>query len=143
MADSRVDWYGSALQAVLDNAKNDVLTAAAFLCEAQTKVNITENDQVDTGFMRASTYTIEASGDYNRNETMASGTYTGDKSGETNYHENAQPLDPPKGVAAVHVAANYAIYQESKKSFLYKGAKQVVDKLGGKIKEISRENKLD
>ncbi len=55
---TRVVWHGDQarrqIQADLDRA----LVAATLQIEAQAKVEITNNGQIDTGFMRSSSYTI-------------------------------------------------------------------------------------
>lgn len=139
----KVNWYGDKVMAVLKDAADEVLTAAALQTEAVAKVNITTNDQVDTGFMRASVYVIEVGGKFDRSGVMVTGKLTGAKSGATSVHETAPVIPVPDDCAAVHVAANYALYQEVKKPFLYPAVKSVTRMMGGVIRKVAKECSLD
>ena len=115
-----VKWYGARLQKMLDGAEDRILRKAAMQCVAHAKVNIVQNDQVDTGFMLNSGYMATE-----REDTYGQIRGDGDKA--------------PKRTAGKHraiaaFAANYAIYQEASRSFLYKSLEQTAKDLPQIIK---------
>lgn len=95
--DNLPDEIGRALDAIM--------TEIAIAIEAETKRNIVDNGQVDTGFMLNSTG-----------------------------HEPAK-----NGRASTFVAAEYAIFQEARRSFLYKAGEQVI---GTTVDGIITKNKV-
>lgn len=56
MPQSTVNWYGETVKAQTKQDGKKALLALAFQIEGQAKINITNNGQVDTGFMRNSVY---------------------------------------------------------------------------------------
>ena len=110
-----VKWYGNRLQKMLDGAEEQILRKAAMQCVAHAKVNIVQNDQIDTGFMLNSGYMATKGQD-----TYGQITGQGDK---------APKRTPLKHMAIVAFAANYAIFQEMKRSFLYKALEQTAKDL--------------
>lgn len=130
MANSRVAWYGKEVMVVVNHATPRALYAIALQIEGQAKLNIQDNGQIDTGFMLNTTY------------AFADGVDTGYQGDLPGYYPNKDGYDvwrdrvdeapaPPPGGAGVHCAAEYAIYQEMTKSFLYKALEQIVPKAEG------------
>ena len=102
-------------------ATDETLHALALQVEGLSKMHIVLNDQIDTGFMLNSVYT----------ESKTGSTY-----GETwpgGEDKKAPRLRLPQrfSVAAVHVAAVYAIYQEMMNSFLRVAGDEVAGMAGG------------
>ena len=108
-----VRWYGNRLQDQLNGAEEQILRKAAFQCLAHAKVNIVGNDQVDTGFMLNSGYVV----------TQGQSSY-GQLGANTDGHEKAPERSAGKAKAIVAFAANYAIFQEAHKTFLFKALEQ-------------------
>lgn len=132
-----VNWYGDDVRLAFNDAAEEVLRRAAFQIVAQAKVNISVNGQVDTGFMRASGYVIvKDEGD----------TFSAAQSDATS--RNPDAVMAPRArlrdgdVAAVCFGAEYSIYQERRRSFLYRALEQTSDEIGGLIEEVSRERGL-
>ena len=118
-----VKWYGDEILLKLrEKATPEMIAKAAFLIEAQAKVNVTNNGQVDTGFMRSSIYA----------NTPLGNTYEHD--------ERANPMvEPPSGAGLVAVAAEYGIFQEARIPFLYPAAETVAEQVTAEIVSIGRE----
>lgn len=123
-------------------ARASLQTAAtvAFQVEAQTRVNIQENRQIDTGFMLNSVYTITHTGSF-YGKAWPTGSYPVDPSkhsGQTGLRraELAPEARMPKGsLAGILVGAEYAIWQELRMSFLYAAAEMVGSKIKGSVVE--------
>lgn len=140
--DYEFNWYGKQATLQLENATADVLAKAAFQIEAHTKVNISQNGQVDTGFMRATVYAIPPD-----DADPISGLETFEQA-----RANAGGLNPdaemgnkpsvPPISAAVGVGASYSIFQEVKKPFLFPALKQTQRQVGGIIEEVVNEKDL-
>jgi len=138
----QVNWYGEDVKLRLEDATADLLARAAFQIEAETKVNITSNGQVDTGFMRASVYGIapkdadEAGGtDYQQAKASANG--------QNPDAEMARKPSVPDDGAAVCVGAAYAAYQEAQHPFLYPAINRVQRQMGGTVEQVARDRGLD
>lgn len=121
-----VKWYDHEVRVKLDQAIAEMVDKAAFLVEGQTKINITDNGQVDTGFMRNSVYAVTPKSDtYGQAHSAASGAAS---------EKNMAPkADPPRDGAVVGVGAEYAIFQEERTPFLYPALETVVARMGGQI----------
>lgn len=130
VANVRVNLRTDQVLKDLSRARVDtMLNLAEALVEA-TRSNIEENDQVDTGFMRASTYyVVQAPGLAHHSsygETWADGEYMSRRRGKMELREKAPEetlIDGAMGL--VCVGAVYADEQELKQSFLYKAAGDV------------------
>lgn len=119
-----VNWYERDVILRVAEATEEMLRAVAFQVEGQTKINIEENGQVDTGFMRSSVY-VSGLGVSSYGETLPSGAYMSGKTGESGERViMPEVLDAGEGMA-VAVGAEYAIHQEMRDSFLYRGAEMV------------------
>lgn len=124
MPQSTVNWYGETVKAQTKQDGKKALLALAFQIEGQAKINITNNGQVDTGFMRNSVY-VSGGGASSYGNTDASGLYPSPKTGEDENRELGPELTPPADDVYVVVGAAYAIYQETQQSFLYQALEQV------------------
>lgn len=118
-----VKWYASSVIEAVEAATD--LKRAALWVEGQTKANISDNGQVDTGFMRASVYSVYSSG-----STYAEAASTAFGHADKK-RKGAQKMAPianqkvNKNCAVVAVGANYSIWQERKSSFLLKALTQL------------------
>jgi hypothetical protein len=128
------------IKKMLPELIDKAMAVLAFQVEGQTKVNIVDNNQVDTGFMLNSAYTVTKDKDnYNPTPKQGKSKRKG-KSKKAPSQEQprvmAEKVELPDGVsAAVAVGAEYAAYQEAKKSFLIKAAEQVAEQSrSGRIK---------
>ncbi len=128
-------------------ASQKALEAVAFQTEGRAKVKVRENDQIDTGFMLNSLYTVTPkstgySSAKGAAETLTKSRRTG---GEVDHSGDMAPEQRlPDGVAAaVVVGANYAIYQEVKQSFLYAGAEEAAKEAGGICERVFTEEVHD
>lgn len=137
MADAQVKLYLDHVKVQVADATQKALEALAFQIEAQTKVNITENGQVDTGFMRNSTFVLTPDGV--QGSPDPSGAYMSDRTGKPEERNLAPTASLGDAAAAVCVGAEYAIYQEIQQSFLEKAAEQVVPKAGGIVEPVYKE----
>jgi hypothetical protein len=142
MADGVVRFYPARAIGRVRVATQVGLTKLAFDIEAGTKQNIVGNDQVDTGFMLNSVYTVTpASSGYAAAQAAAQACTRG-RDGRAVDHiddmamEVVRPLDLRTGVA---VGANYAIYQELRKSFFYAAAEAVLQRAGGTLERVYSE----
>lgn len=121
----RVVWYGDRMRHEIQADLDRALTACALQIEAQAKVNITDNGQIDTGFLRSSGYTI-APGENNFNRVDPAGMYTSPATGTSVRRDRApSPVQPARGEAVVGFAADYAAHQETVNSYLYRAAENV------------------
>ena len=115
----------------------------ALQIEAETKKNIQQNGQIDTGFMLNSTYTVSKKRN-THDQARGSGKYTSAKTGQSVRRDIAPPVRlPSDALAACAVGAEYAIYQEVKKSFLFAAAQTVGKMSGSKVREMFLEHLTD
>ena len=124
---SKIDWYANDVLLAVEGASDEILTALALYIEGEAKVNA----PVDTGFMRNAIYTI-APDESGRGQAQAAAQAVADRS---------MVSQPPVGEhqAAVHAAAEYTIYQEIKRGFLYGALEKAKKEAGGIIKSVGRE----
>ena len=123
---------------VVEKATDEALAALALQIAGQTTTNIANNNQIDTGFMMNSVYAI----------TRHSSTYKdADPTGEYRSRKTGQHVGrklapeqrlPSDAAAGVIVGANYAIYQETQDSFLFKAAEQVARDADGICEPVYR-----
>lgn len=138
MANGKVDWYGDEVLVKLGKAMEGMLDQAALLIEAQTKININSNGQVDTGFMQNSVYVVTPRTD-SYGAAQASGTYHSRAEGRNVEREIAPKVSAGEDEAAIVVGAGYAIYQEERIPFLYPAVEQVAGQMQGEIITRGRE----
>jgi hypothetical protein len=128
---STVNWRTEQVTAIFVKASMDTLSELAFIGEGRTKINITDNDQVDTGFMRASTYAVTpGKSDYAGNIAEA-----GLRAYEGDARRDAAPAValPNDHTVAIAVAAEYAIYQEMLNPFLFPAIESLAKDFNGVV----------
>lgn len=125
-----VDWFGDEVRLKLRDASAAMVRAAAFAVEGQAKVNITNNGQVDTGFMRNSVY---AATDKGLSESASSGTFMSHKEGRQIERQALPQMSAPENGALVAVGAEYGIWQEQENPFLYPALERVAQSMEGEI----------
>jgi hypothetical protein len=104
------------------------LDALALQVEAHTKANIVGNNQVDTGFMLNSTYSV-----------LSTGSGHGAAQSAAQNSDPEQIMAPPVMIddgAAVAVGAYYAVYQEARQSFLVKAAEQAAAETDATLEKV-------
>lgn len=126
---AKVDWYGDKLKLQLTAASEAMVAAAAQQIEAEAKVNVTNNGQVDTGFMRQSIYSVTPRGGGN---PPGGGSYHSAKENRQVERKALPARTAPDGGAVVAVGAEYGIYQEMARPFLY----PAVERVGGNMGQI-------
>lgn len=118
------------------------LEAVALQIEAQTKVNIQRNRQIDTGFMINSTYVVTQKGS-TFNDTEPSGEYFNLAGQVVKRGIVPQQTLPANARAAVVVGAEYSIWQELLKAFFYPAAETVAGQVKGTVEKVFREELHD
>lgn len=134
--DGDVRMYPQQVKIKMAEAADKALAALALTMEGQAKINIQTNDQIDTGFMLNSIYTITKEGDSHGEAAAAAEAQVKGKAKRTMAPAARLPGDASAGVI---VGANYAVYQEMKKSFLFKAGEEVARNAGGTVETIFRE----
>lgn len=131
-----VNWYSEQVILKLDDVTRRGLEAVAARIDALTKININQNNQIDTGFMANSVYFA----------TKDDSTYLDDSGVQINREGNFVEREmapeatlPPDQAALICVGANYAIYQEMQKPFLYPALVQAAAEAGGIIEKVAKE----
>lgn len=129
MADAEVNWKTEQVILRVGKASDEIITQMAMIIADKAGINIANNDQVDTGFMMNSAYGVGPTAD-GRAKAEANATSRADR-----------PLAPeptlPKGEHAgfVHVAAEYAVYQEIMKPFLYPAIEAAAKEFKGVVEK--------
>jgi len=127
-----VNWYDEDVLLYVEGQTARAVEALAAHIDGLTKINIVQNDQVDTGFMVNSVYFA----------TPDDSTYSDDSGTHINLAGNfverqmapEAPL-PPEYDALVCVGANYAIFQEQQQPFLYPALLQAAAEADGIIEK--------
>lgn len=133
-----INWYENKVRVEVDRITRRGLLAIAHQIEGQTKVNITDNGQVETGFLRNSVY-VTGLGESSYGQANQSGEYTSQKSGDVVERELAPEISNDDKSVAIVAGANYAIYQEMEDSFLFRALEQVVGQVAeARIVEAAR-----
>ena len=125
--DTKLNWYGKEVSLLLENASEELLTAAAFQGEALIKTDV--DLPVDTGFMRNAVYAIGT--ESHRDKAVADALAVANR-------ELAPEPDVPDGEAAIHAAAEYTIYQENKHNFIYHGLERLGRDMGGIVSAVEK-----
>ncbi len=129
------------IKKVVAAASDDLLTRLALQVAGQTKANIVANDQVDTGFMLNTVYTLTPDGKSTYGETWESGNYLGRKTGEMEARDKVfEPAAPEENEALIGVAADYAVFQEIENSFLFRALEQVLGQAAEAVREVGRKH---
>lgn len=126
MAEGKVIWNDGIL-AEIKAAEKAILSDMAFAIEAEAKVNLTNNNQVDTGFLRNSVYAVTPNGS-TEDKIDPNGRYKSRKTGRmVDRRQSGQTvtINSDGTSAAVVAGADYAIHQEAEKSFLYRAGESV------------------
>lgn len=129
-AKGQVNWYEDEVRLQLTEALAAMLDKAALLIEAQTKVNIRNNGQVDVGFLMNSVYVVTPR---SNSYVDASGKHYSKKEERQVERLMAPEATPKADGALVAVGAEYAIYQEEQIAFLYPAVETVAKTLEGEI----------
>lgn len=137
MADGggKVDWYGEQILLRIEDATQEMLDELALLGEGKAKENVVANDQVDTGFMMNAVYAVTSKGD---DLSARSGEYV-NRAGETVHREAVAPRGVGDAQAAIACAAEYAIHQEMRNSYLFRALEQVAGEAGGVIERVGKD----
>jgi hypothetical protein len=131
-----LDWHGQRVRMVVDEAMEESIIDIALAVEGKAKSNIVANDQVDTGFLMNSIYTVARRSRNTYGSTQASGKYAGSKSAG-GYRRRAPQISlPPSAIALVAAAAAYAIHVELSKSFLFKALQEVARESGSYVRKV-------
>lgn len=121
---SPVNWNDAEARRMAQREARRELVRIGFAIEGQAKVNVTDNGQVDTGFLRSSLYTV-ARDTSTYGQADPSGRYQSSKSGLAVEREIAPELTAGEDEVLVAAGAAYAIHQEVENSFLYRALDQV------------------
>ena len=124
MANYTIHWHDRQAILQVEKATEAALAELAFWIEGRTKGNIQQNGQIDTGFMLNSTHTLTKTGGDTYGQARAAATARNPKAAM------APKASLGQAQAAVVVGANYAIYQETKNSFLFKAGRQALAQVG-------------
>ena len=115
--------------------------------EGRAKVNIQTNGQIDTGFMLNSIYTVTPKSSGYGAALSQARSKTRSKTGQQVKKDDAmapaRSLEGKDVRAAVICGANYAIFQEQSRSFLFAAAETVAREAGGIAEAIYRERLND
>ena len=138
MAKAKVNLNLDHVLVKVRGATDAALEAIALQIEGVTRVNIQRNGQIDTGFMVNSVYSVsKRSTTYG--DTRGSGTQT-NRQGQGVLRKIAPPANlPSHASAAVAVGAEYAIFQELKKPFLFPAAETVAGYAEGTAEKVYKE----
>jgi len=147
MPDATIHFRLDHVLTTVQGASERALLALALQTEGHVKVKIRDNDQVDTGFMLNSVYSVgnDTSG-YSAAKGIADRNTKSRRTGADVDHagDMAPERRLPRDVAAaVVVGANYAIYQEVKQSFLYAGALEAAKQAEGTCEKVFRQEVHD
>jgi hypothetical protein len=129
MPDAQVNWYEDDVILVVDQATDDFVSRIAFHVEGEAKVGA----PVDTGFMWNAIYAITPAGS-NRGRAVASAR------GAAADRDLASEPGIGEGEAAVHAAAEYTIFQEMRRGFLYRALERAQAVAGGMIEAAGKEH---
>ena len=125
-SNGKVNWYANDVLLRVEGATDELLTQLAFYVEGEAKVSA----PVDTGFMRNAIYAM-APDQNHRSTAEAESAAVADR-------ELAPFPDVGAHEAAVHGAAEYTIYQEMVRSFLYDALEKARAVAPGIIQEVGR-----
>lgn len=126
-------FYLDKIVTQIESANLQAAAELALAVEGEAKLNIQTNEQIDTGFMVNSVFTI----------TPNSSGYSAAKGAAEAKNPDLvmapEPTMEDGALAGVAVGAEYAIYQEEKKPFLYPAAETVAQKAGATIARVLNE----
>jgi len=137
-----VKMYLDHVTVVIEDATDEALAALAFQIEGLTKRNIQQNGQIDTGFMLNSVYSITPEGSGYAEARAEAQSHELNRAGEfvdvskRMAPEVALPEDASAGVC---VGANYAIFQEAQKPFLFPAGEEGAKQGGGTVEAVYKD----
>lgn len=138
-----VKWYGGKVLDLIEQAEGDILDIVARRLELHIKRNIRQNNQVRTGFMADSTYTVTPRSGSTYSQTPEPGIYTDRKTGQSVRRDKAPQASPSKPDRALTgVAADYALFPELENSFAFRAVDQTVREMPEIVKEARRRGLL-
>jgi len=133
-----VKFYLDHVLVRVNSRSEEFLEGVALQIQAETKVKIQQNGQIDVGFMLNSTYTVSRRGD-TYSAANQSGQYSNKQGGSVPRKLAPKASLPGNAKAATVVGAQYAIYQETKKSFLYAAGEKVAGQVRGSLEAVYKE----
>jgi len=136
-----VRMYLDHVKVMVEEATEEVLKQLAFRITERAQIKIRENDQIDTGFMVNSVYPIWKDGSGYEAAASEAESHNVRKTGEIvgGIRMAPEPQLPEDAAAGVVVGANYAVYQEAAKPFLYPAAEAAAGEFGGLAEQIYQE----
>ncbi|MCA9936194.1 MAG: hypothetical protein H6662_15615 [Ardenticatenaceae bacterium] len=138
MAKSKVDWFGEDVMLKVVSATRQAIEATAIRVVGQTEINITANNQVDTGFMRNSVY-FATKDDSTYEDADTDGAYVNLQGDLVERSLAPEAPLPAEYDALVCIGADYAIFQEMANSFLYPALQQVRGEVKGILQRTAKE----
>lgn len=115
-----VKWYEAQVRRTIGTRVDNMLDNIAFGVLAAAKQNIEADDLIDTGFLLNSGYAITPKRD-THGDVITSARLPSSRTGKTVYRFAViQPPTRRRGSAIVGFAADYAIYPELQRSYLYR-----------------------
>lgn len=118
-------WYFDEVKRAFKPKIDKLLDAKAQRVVEQAQDNIQTNDQIDTGYMRDSGYVVSALRNTHNNVGLNE-VRLSSRTGEYVDRSRAEAPPPSRGNDVIAgIAADYAIDQELKNSFLWRGVEQV------------------
>lgn len=133
--------YLREVVSIIEDATKEVAKQAALRVEERTRINITENEQIDTGFMRASVFMVSA--DESSYPKAAAETQNISSRHQKDRSIGEEPSLPSGVLAGVGVGAHYAIYQENIQPFLAPAAEETASEFGTTAKKVFDEMVTD
>lgn len=122
-----VRWYGEAVEKLVLDASDEILTKLAFQAEGEYKPRAA----VDTGFMRNSAYVISPLGT-RRMQAEAEAKMVADR-------DMAPEPEVKEHDAALHVAAEYTIYLETKDQAIRNGVQAAIKTFKETVQDVGKE----
>lgn len=135
-----VRWFGEKVLKQITDAEKDVLDEVLAQVVEHARDNVRANDQIDTGHMLASFYTVTFSGS-TYDLTSPPGNYFGVKSGGVVRRERAPEIQKPRGKRGIAAnSAPYALSPELRNSFLFLATQQT--DVPAIVKKVRRQHRL-
>jgi hypothetical protein len=141
--DYEIDWFEEDVALEIAGATQETLRKAAFFLEAEARLNIQRNGQIDTSFMINSSYVVTPDAS-TYGDTNPTGRYTSAKQAAAVDRERAPAASlPGRQGALVAFAAVYTFWQELQQPFLFPALESTQKAMGGIIKRTAKEKGLD
>jgi hypothetical protein len=139
MSKSAVSVYHNRdLRINVAGAETDILNEAAFQAEGLAKQNMVTNDSIDTGFALNTIHAIPVASDGIPGTVAA----LSDQEGRTVLRESNDLPGTTEHSSAVGIGANYGVYIELDKPFLFPAAEQVAKDFGATVERVGRRRGL-